>query len=212
VRFRQSALVAEMQRLQGWVADEDAAVERRQHAQRLVGSTVVGVRYFDFDYEKEGPEGQRGPRLVVDDLEWQPPCWYYDNCDDFHYGLEMTTSGGRMFSVTWDSGDHDSLGLREEPLYGPRFEPTHEAALWDVGERSRWQRFLNDRVRAVQLHYRPCATGGLWCPRITLEFGVGGIELLLAQGSDYDGVIREAPNNIVVLFNPASLPSWAESF
>jgi hypothetical protein len=204
--------VEETWRARAWVATETEADERREHARRIVGTVIVGVRYVTLDYRRsELARDVKGPRLVTDESEWLSPPWRYDDYDSVDFGVELTTTDGRTFSVTWDPlGDRESIGLRAEPLFGLRFDGDRDAAMWDVVDRSRWHTFTHTPVRSVELHYLPWGDEGQWCPRITLGFETRSIELLLGEGQSNDG-IAPAADNVAVLYDPVDLPEWEQS-
>jgi hypothetical protein len=172
-----------------------------------------GVRYVTLDYRRwELAPNAIGTRVIADASEWLEPPWRYHNCDSVDLGVELTTTGNRVFSITWDAlGCHESIGLREQPLLGFRFDEDRDVAIWDVSERSRWQPHLTREViQNVDLHYLPWGDEGFWCPRITLGFDIGSIELLLGEGRADQGVDPSA-DNVAVLFAPESLPEWEQT-
>ena len=63
-------------------------------------------------------------------------------------------------------------------------------------------------VTDVDLHYRPWEhPAGFWCSRISIEFRLTRVELLLGQGTA-DGTIAPSADNVVVCFDDDKLPSW----
>ncbi len=199
-----------MERVLSWVSNPTDLEERRQHARRLVGLRLTRVRYVDLDYHRHSVDPKHtGPRLIEARSEWQAPVWQHDACDCANHGVELETSAGRVFSATWDPpGSMEGIGLREEPLLGAAVRPSADVAVWDVTERSRWGAFVGKLVREVRLHYQPWEDpAGFMCPRITLDFGDGVVELLLGDVGK-DGVLSPSADNIAVLFSPPHLPPW----
>jgi hypothetical protein len=192
-----------------WVSTKSEVEGRRVDAGGLVGLEFSAVRYVTLDYRRSdfAPEFS-GPRSITDASEWREPTWEFDDCDSADFGVEFTTSRGRVFSVTWDAlGVHESVGLHEGSLLGERFSGNSDVAVWEVGARSRWLPLLGEPVGGVDLHYEPWADEGFWCPRITLRFGSRRIELLLGEGRK-GGRVGPAANNVAVLFDPEELPQW----
>ena len=57
-----------------WVATAAERQDRQQHANRLVGSRLQAVRYFDIDYEREDRAvDHEGPRRIEGNAEWRRP-------------------------------------------------------------------------------------------------------------------------------------------
>jgi hypothetical protein len=140
-----------------WAASLAEVRQRRQHAQRLTGLQLAAVRYCEIDYAMpDRPGGQEGPRQVVSAAEWQEPPFRYELGDCTDYGVELQTTCGRGFTVSWDSpGWHEGIWLRELPLVGEAVLADANTAIWDVSHAGRWDYFIGHEITGVQLHYRP---------------------------------------------------------
>lgn len=198
------------QREWSWAPTSEDVAARRSHARQLEGLHVESVLYVNLDYDRERiSPGSSGPRQVVEPAELADPTWRLPGCDSLDYGLELTTACGRIFSVTWDPpGPHEGLGLREAPLLSTLRNDAN-VALWDATDVSRWRSIIRGPVVNVDPHYLPwdAAPTGYWCPQVTLHFGSHRVELLLGEG-DPVGTLRPSADNVLVLFDPDSLPSW----
>ncbi len=200
-----------LKRVPSWAPSEKERDERIRHAARLIGLSVRGVRYYDLDYEamRSGID-TTGPRVVADSKEWASPSWRFEHCHSLDHGLEIETTSGRVFSITWDPpGPMEGVGLREEPLVGPAILPDAAIAVWDVSDRSEWQHYVGGVVSGLTMHYRPWGDPeAWWCPRISITIDGASIEILLAEcRADPTGIAPSA-DNIVVLFGPTKLPVW----
>lgn len=199
-------------RVPSWAPSEKERDERIRHAERLVGLTMSGVRYFDIDYEvlRSGIT-PAGPRVVTEPEEWASPSWRFEQCHSLDYGLEIETTSGRVFSITWDPpGTMEGVGLREEPLVGPAIVPDAAIAVWDVSERSEWQHHMGRVVSGLTMHYRPWGSSDAWwCPRISITIDGTPIDILLAECRAAPTGIAPSANDIVVLFDPTTLPPWS---
>lgn len=202
-------------RVTSWVSNERDRDNRLRHAERLVGLSISAVRYFDIDYGRfERGIEQAGPRSITDPAEWVAPSWRYEVADSLAYGLELETTAGRVFSITWDPpGPMEGIGIREEPLVGNALRPDGGIAVWDVSEQGRWQEHLGDAVSAVTMHYEPWDDdpGAWWCDRITILIGAKVVEILLAEVALATKRIARSANEVVVLFDPTELPEWVNS-
>jgi hypothetical protein len=194
-----------------WVETLDEVQERRQHARRLIGLQLAAVRYCEIDYAMlDRPQGQEGPRHVVNEAEWEEPSFRYRFGDSVDYGVELETACGRVFTVSWDSpGRHEGVvWLREVPLAGQAVLADANTAIWDVSRAGRWDRFVGGEIFDVRLHYRPWAPhDGYWCTRATLTIDGSDIQLLGGQ-ADAGQRLAPAADNIAVLFPGARLPEW----
>jgi hypothetical protein len=194
-----------------WVPSLEVVKERRQHARRLVGLQLAAVRYCQIDYAMlDRPEGQEGPRQVVNAAEWQEPSFRYESGDCADYGVELETRCGRLFTVSWDSPrQHEGLWLRELPLIGEAVSAEANTAIWEVSRAGRWDQFIGQEIFDAQLHYRPWAPNdGYWCAHVTLIIDGSDVQLL---GGQAEAGQRLAPSadNVAVIFPPAALPEWA---
>jgi hypothetical protein len=202
-------------RVWSWVATAEEREDRRRHASRLVGRQLRSVRYVDIDYQRERwADGVDGPRLIKDARDWRQPPWRrQESCHCIDFGVEIETTDGRVFTVTWDPpGMQEGLGIREIAAVGYVCREDADVAVWDVTARSRWNRFLRRDITEVVLHYRPWTEeGGFWCPRITLRFGGADVELLLAEADYRTGELRPSANAVAVLFAPDQLPAWHQT-
>jgi hypothetical protein len=176
----------------------------------MVGLRLAEVRYVDIDYHGIGQATRpRGPRHVMDEAEWRAPSWRYPGCDSVDYGVELTMTGGRTFTVTWDRpGWAEGIGVREQPLMGFAVIEGADVAVWDVSGRSRWASLVGLTPTEVVMHYRPDTQPiGFWCSRITINFDDRRVELMLGQG-ERDGTVAPSFDNIAVIFDENALPAW----
>lgn len=201
-----------------WPTTEAGRKEARRHANRLVGQQIRTVRYVDIDYWREQrADGFVGPRVIDDNDEWGEPAWRYDTFDSIDFAVEIETTEGRFFTVTWGPPANDEgLELRETRAIARACGDDASAAVWDVTRRSRWRAYLRRDVTEVVLHFRPWWTkevdagqDDFWCPRITIVFGATAAEFLLAD-ADRKGQIGPSSDNVAVVFDPANLPTWAD--
>jgi hypothetical protein len=193
-----------------WVATLAEVEEAREHAKRLIGLRLAEVRYVNLDYLlKDRPDGSRGPRLATSEDDWHEPTWRYDFGDSVDYGVELETTCGRLFTVTWDSpGWHQGIWVREVPLIGEAVLAEANVAVWNVSRAGRWNRFVGPVVGDVSLVYKPWAPDdGYWCSRITVTILDSDIQLLLGEGQA-DQQLHPSADNISILFPPSRLPEW----
>lgn|GEM_PF-2250744 len=193
-------------------ADSIAEVEsRRSAAKNLVGERVAAVKYFDIDYRREVfAPSERGPREIEAAEEWVEPTWRAPDADTLDYGVELVTSVGSVYSVTWDPpGDREGIGIEALPLAGSALRVDADVAVWDVTRSPGWTGLVGRFVTDVDLNYVPWSDdGGYWCTRIAITFdGSDGVVFLLAEASESGGILRSS-DNVVVLFGNASLPTW----
>jgi hypothetical protein len=156
-----------------------------------------------------GPADARGPRLVSTEVELAAPVWRCETFDWADYGVDFTTTAGRVFTVSWDRpGWHEGIWIREIPARGSAFEEDADVAIWDVSEAGRWDQYVGQVIRDVQMHYRPWAPrDGYWCSRITLLVKHSLVHVLLGdQGEGQQ--LAPAADNIAVVFPPNPLPEW----
>ncbi len=193
-----------------WVSTLEEVEQRRQVASCLAGLQLAAVRYCQIDYAlPDRPDGLDGPRQVVSDSEWQDPTFRYAFGDSTDFGVELETTCGRLFTVSWDSPSwHEGIWLRQVPLVGYAVQFDANCAIWDVSDAGRWDRFIGQEITAVRLHYRPWAPNdGFWCTRITVTISGSDVEFLGGQ-ADAEQDLAPSADNIAVIFPPAQLPAW----
>lgn len=192
-----------------WAANEAERNQRIEHARRLAGLRLAAVRYFEADYERSNGDADEA-RFVTGSAEWDKPRWRFDEGDSLDYGLELETSGGRVFSITWDPpGTVEGIGIREEPMIGHALPTGRNIAVWDVSEDPRWQSLVGNVVSDVTMHYSPWDdSGAWWCDRITLLIGDVPVELLLAEFASATQEVVPSATNVAVLIQPSRLPGW----
>lgn len=220
-----SALICEtwwvnesVQRTWSWASTPEMVEQRRVEAQRLVGTELAAVHYYDIDYFRHdvAPD-HTGSWEILDDSEWQQPSWAYPDCDSIDFGVEFMTAAGETYSVTWDPpGDREGIGIQQTPLLGSALLPDGQFAVWSVGDRSRWSDLIGERITGVDLHYLPwlhevegSPKDGFWCTRITITFGDVRAVLTLGEGKEGGGVAPSA-DTVAVLFEPIVLPDWED--
>ncbi|MCW2782740.1 MAG: hypothetical protein JWR35_3189 [Marmoricola sp.] len=188
------------------LSDEPAVPDRHDAAQ-LVGHSLAAIRYFNIDYSrwKLYPElSETGPRLVSSPAEWRIPTWQNSGFDAIDFGIELETTDGRIFSITWDApGDLAGIGLREQSLIGWGLAVGAGAAVWDVTSTAGWAGLLEAPISSADLRLLP---DGRSCPRLTLVAGHATVEIIM--GDAKDGVLVPADDNLAVLCPPAELPAW----
>jgi hypothetical protein len=114
-------------------------LEFEQQARRICGERIARVRYFEIAYEDGKPRWRREFGDVLD------------------FGLDLETSNGRAFQVTWDSRFFAyGLSLQEGHLE----EHLSAAAVWDVTEESRWSQVVNQTVRDVAVYWSEVESDG----------------------------------------------------
>jgi hypothetical protein len=190
-----------------WVGTLAEVEEAREHARRLIGLRLAEVRYVDLDYLRpDRPDGSTGPRLATGEEDWREPTWRYDFGDSVDYGIELETTCGRVFTVTWDSpGWHEGIWVREMPLIGEAVVAEANVVVWNVSRAGRWDRFVGPVIEDVRLAYQPWAPDdGYWCSRITVTILDADIQLLLGEGGA-DQQLHPSADNISVLFPPRAL-------
>lgn len=193
-----------------WAPDEDEVRLRRERADALVGEVVADVRYWMLDYSRDARAPEvTGPREITDAGELARPTWAHEGADATDHGLEVMTTSGRIFSLTWDPpAEHEGVGVEETPMLGSALRVDADAAVWSVVDRSpAWLGTGGAVVDAVGLHYAPWPGGGFWCPRITLVVGPRAIEVLLADVRD--GQLQPSADDVAVLHPGTTLPPWA---
>lgn len=200
-------------RVWSWAASVAEAEARRREAEELVGERVRAIRYFTLDYRRHELHTElvnNGPRIIVDEAEWTEPTWLHDGFDALDYGFEIITQSGVTLSLTWDPpGDYEGIGLQPVPMIGSSIRSDADAAIWAVGDRAApWALMVGRLITAVELHYVPWdqERGSMWCPRITLHFEQGRVEVVL--GDSEDGRLVPSADSVAVLHPGASLPPW----
>ena len=190
-------------------AERDARI---RDAQPLVGLRLARVRYFDLDWI----DYPTSARTIVEPQEWQQPPWRHPTCDTIDWGLELESTTGRVFSISWDRPVGDSMGISEQPMLDGCGD-----AIWDVTERSRWRNHIGHVISGITLHYFPWSPTGVWeddrwpdgwwCPRITIDFGGPVVEVLLAKTLSDDHILFPVHDNMAVVFESDELPGWVKS-
>jgi hypothetical protein len=198
---------SETKRIWSWVATSDDRDERIEHAHQLIGLEVATIHYINLDYSRDdlAPE-HLGPRQIIDAQEWQEPTWRFQDCDSVDFGVELHTSDRRVFSITWDPpGEHEGLGIREQPLLGSAIATIAGVAVWDVTKHSNWPSLTGRKVDDVTLNYEDWGEPGegFWCPRISLRIGTTRVEFLMADG-DTDGPMSPSGDNVAVTFTSST--------
>lgn len=195
-----------------WATSVDEADRYRVEARALVGRQLGRIRYFDIDYRAEQYRRDHvGPRTIESEVEWVEPTWSHPACDSIDHAVELETSDGARFTVSWHSpGMAEGLGLRELRAIGNAVRDDADVAVWDVSDTNRWKSVRDAEVTSVEMHYQPWgdSDGHLWCPWITIELGGHAIEFVLAEGDPANNSVRPSSDNIAVIFDKASLPSW----
>ncbi|GAA3287360.1 hypothetical protein GCM10020218_050750 [Dactylosporangium vinaceum] len=87
----------------------------------------------------------------------------------------------------------------EQPLLGCAVLPDSDIAIWDVTRRSGWAGFAGETVMDVQLDYKP-QDGGFWCPRATVGFARGTVELLMGEARAPGWTLQPSADNIAVVY------------
>lgn len=178
----------------------------------MVGRRIERVRYFDIDYRAEQyRHDEVGPRAIESEAEWVEPTWTHSACDSIDYAVELETSDGARFTVSWDApGMMEGLGLRELPAIGNAFRDDAHVAVWDVSDTARWKAARDSEVTSVEMHYeRWYESGeGLWCSWISVELGGIVIEFVLGEGGRGTDRVAPSANNVAVIFDGQFLPSW----
>ena len=193
-----------------WVSSTEEADERREHARRLIGLRLSSVKYALIDYSQlDRPDDARGPRLITSEPEIAAPTWRCPTFDWADYGVEFTTSVGRVFTVSSDMpGWHEGIWIREVRACGSAFQEDADVAVWDASEAGRWNGYIGAAISDVVMHYRPWAPDdGYWCSRITLVIAGSRVHLLLGDRGDGDQLVPAA-DNVAVVFPPEPLPEW----
>jgi hypothetical protein len=191
-----------------WAASPAEVESRVEHARRLIGERLAAVRYFHLDCGRDEVAGDvRGPRQVIDPVEWRDRPW---EAMDFHwtdYGVELATASGRVFSVTWDPpGMTEGVGLRELPMAGFGVAKDAGVAVWDVGAQPEWRRLIGAEITDVTMHYTSWdddRVHGYWCDRITVVVGATTVTLVLGE-ADADGTLKPAGDSVAILFDSSA--------
>jgi hypothetical protein len=196
-----------------WAASDRDVAERREHADGLMGEQVVMVRYVNIDYRREELHPDlldAGVRIIEDAGEVEHPTWRCDGFDAVDYGIELETSDGATWSLTWDPpGDHEGIGLRKEPLIGSAVSPDASVAVWEVAGSPLWSPITLAPIEGIQLHYFPWDPPwpSFWCPRISLVAGDSRTEIIM--GDEEDGRLVPSATNVAILAPETRLPTWS---
>lgn len=199
-------------RVWSWSATGEEVAERRGHVEGLVGHRIRTVRYYTLDYlrwELHPELTDTGARLILDESEWEHPTWQFDGFDAFDYGFEMLTDSGSAWSLTWDPpGDHEGIGLRNQPMFGRAVRPEADVAVWDVTRTATWAPLLQGSIEAVELHYEAWDVegSGFWCPHISLRSQRSQLEVIM--GDSDRGALVPSADNVAVLWPSTPLPDW----
>lgn len=200
-------------RVWSWAPSPAEAQARRTEANALVGERIQAVRYFNIDYRRFELQPElvdQGPREIDAEDEWDAPTWRFAGFDTLDYGLEIATTSGLVFSLTWDPpGDHEGIGLQPTPMIGSGVRPDAYVAVWDLScARGSWTHIIGTRVTRVDLHYLPWdkAGGPLWCPRITICCERGSVDVVM--GTARDGQLVPSADDVAVLHPGQPLPPW----
>jgi hypothetical protein len=177
------------------------------------------VRYADLDHHRHDLPGLRGPRPVTDDTEWVEPDWRHHGFDCIDIGIEIETTAGRLFTVTWDSptwAEGEGISLRETPLVGFAVVPHADIAVWDVTHRSNWSSYIGQTVGEITLHYRPSGgttppDDGFWCPHLTLTIAGSPIHIFLGTATYASDELSPSADTLAVVFPPNDLPDWVRT-
>ena len=194
-----------------FAASSTARDENVRRAQGVVGVVLARVRYFEIDSigESFGIPRWPGPahRPIEDPREWEQAIWRHPTCDSLDWGLELESTTGRVFSMTWDRPRGGSIGIEEQPLGRDAL-----GAVWDVTDRSRWQKYVGRAVTGITMHYvrgDPFDVVGSgqddWsCWRITITFGRPSVDIVLGEARN-DHVLFPNYDNVAVLFDQRRL-------
>lgn len=195
-----------------WAASAEEAETWRAEARALVGRRVERVRYFDIDYRAELYRRDAvGPRVIEREAEWANPNWSHSACDSVDHAVELETSDGAFFTVSWEPpGVIEGLGLRELPAIGTAVRDDADVAMWDVSDTKRWKAVRDADVTAVDMHYERWANSGeaWWCSWISVEFGRHVVEFVLGEGDQAKECVLPSADNVAVIFERRFVPSW----
>lgn len=184
----------------------------RAEARGLIGRRVQRVRYIDIDYGAElYRHDEAGPRTIESEAEWADPTWSHSTCDSVDHAVELETSDGARFTVSWESpGTIEGLGLRELPAIGSAVSVDAGVAVWDVSDTKQWRAVRDAEVTAVEMHYEQWDDSGeaLWCSWITVEFGDHSVGFVLGEADRAKGSVLPSADNVAVIFERRFLPSW----
>jgi hypothetical protein len=139
-----------------WAASEELVAARRNRARELIGQCLSSVVYVLLDYSQPDRAIGSGPRVIDSIEEFASPTWRCGSFDWADYAIELTTTAGRVFTVSWDSpGFHEGIRLREVPALGTACTEDANVTLWDVSQASRWDEFIGVEITDVTLHPLP---------------------------------------------------------
>ena len=194
-----------------WVTTDEQRERRERHARELVGRTISAVRYFDIDHHRSRnarpDEVIDGDRWVTDRQEWERPSWQADGFHAIDFGVELETSDRATFTAAWDMLGrfgppemYEALSFRRgtirEVVRGGGYPGAF--AIWDVGRRSRWTRFLDEPIEDVELFWAPWPDA-LVCGGVALRTGSDSVYLVLGQ-ADANGELVLAADKVAVAF------------
>ena len=166
-----------------WVQDEAGRNREVERVHRLVGRSIVSVRYFEIVY----PAG---------DAAWHG--------DDFHaldFGLEIDLDNTTTWSFIWQqAGSNEALLAYEGQLVGNQLRADGVFQIWPVGESDQWQAVTRRPIAAV---------GSAWehwdadlCPVTwTLTVEGGGWVAVTLGTRDERGVFRGSHDDVAVFFD-----------
>lgn len=195
-----------------WAASAEEADARRAEARELVGRRVERIRYIDIDAWAELYRGDEiGPRTIESEAEWADPTWSRPACHSVDHAVELETSDGALFTVSWDSpGMEEGLGLRELPALGKAVRVDADVAVWDVSDAPPSWAVRGADVSAVEMHYERWDEAGeaLWCSWITIDFGGHAVEFVLGESDRATEAVLPSADNVAVIFERRFLPGW----
>lgn len=194
-----------------WANNRDEADGFIAEADRLVGQSLVGVRYIDIDYRSDTYRGDAaGPRVIDSVEEWREPTWAHAACHSVDFAVELLTGTGARFTVSWESpGMREGLGLREFEAVGTAVGADADVAIWDVSHQPQWRELMEKLVESVDLCYEPWGhSEALWCRRTDLRVGGRGIALLLAEGVWQSDDLVPSADNVAIVFGEHVTPPW----
>ena len=178
----------------------------------MVGRRVERVRYFDIDYRAEQYRHEEvGPRTIKSEAEWSDPSWACSACDSVDFAVELETTDGARFTVSWDApGMMEGLGLRELSASGSAFLADADVAVWDVSDTPQWAAVRYADVTSIEMHYEWWDDSGeaRWCSWISVELGSHVIEFVLGEGDRSNDGVLPSSDSVAVIFDRRFLPSW----
>lgn len=163
--------------------------ERRQalkaRVASLVGARVSGVRYVELTHEGLPEHWHENPDL-----------------DSLDFGLEFDLDDGRVVSIAWDwqFESHD-LNVFEGALQPERV--SSGAAIYDVGNRSRWSELLGRRIEDARLDWARWDPGGEFPQDLVLRFEGDRTVWIMAAEQRGDDWLSVAMDHVTVAFDDA---------